>query len=363
MKTFDRMSNDKKSDPARSSNKSRRTFLKVAAGGIGVIAIAAIAGTYYENSSRPPKTPTSFKLGSSAALPTDVTLYAAQTQNFFAKNGLDPSYVPFSDLQVAMNAFIGNQFEFHWDSNIPASANARAKGAKVQGIYGATPASNTILVKKDSPYQTIADLKGKTVGTFLLPSLTFIIASESWNKDHASATIDPLKDFSYSQGAPPILNQNLLSGQLDAVETIEPFVSLGLTSGARQLTGAFDSWKFLTGGTIFGAIIGAQEDNASAHPEIAKAVIQTWNDGSNYVRTHPDFFNNFVKTTYNFTNQSLIDSLRERWNGSTPTVHQSPATDWNDSVISNLNQFLQLLQKYKIVDTVPTGLFTTRYNP
>lgn len=340
-----------------SVNPSRRSFVKYAAAGVAVAAVAAAAGGYYELLYLPSQRPKAVTLGSSSALTTDVALTAAKDQSLFSSNKLSPTFVPFSSLAAAMTSFLSGQFEFHWDANIPASANARAKGVNVQGIVGSSVATNAIIVKSDSPYQTINDLKGKSIGTFLLPSLSVIVAAEVWNKNNPSSPIDPLNDFKFSNSAPPVLNQQLQSGQLDAVENIEPYVSSGLTSGARLLSDAYSDWKTLTGGTMFGAVLGVQQAYAESNVQTTKEMVKTMIAAQNYVVNNPTFFNDFVKTTYNFTDQSLIDTLRQR----AYAVIQ-PVT-WDDSLISNLNQFLQLLQKYNIVTSAPTDLFTAAYAP
>ena len=339
------------------SNPSRRSFVKYVAAGVAIAAVAGAAGGYYEYLYLPSQKPKTVTLGSSSALTTDCCLTAAKQQGLFTANKLSPNYFPFTDLATAMNSFLSGQFEFHWDANIPASANARAKGVNVQGIVGSSVATNAIIVKSDSPYQTISDLKGKTIGTFLLPSLSTIVASELWNKNNPSSTIDPLKDFKFSSAAPPVLNQQLFSGQLDAIETIEPFVSSGIVGGARVLSNAYSDWQTLSGGTMFGAVLGVQQDFATNNVEITKEMVKTMIDAQNYVINNPSFFNNFVQTTYKFTDQNLIDTLRQRaYAVLTPVA-------WNDSLISNLNQFLQLLQKYNIVTSAPSNLFTSAYVP
>ena len=339
------------------SNPSRRSFVKYVAAGVAIAAIGGAAGGYYEYLYLPSQRPKTVSVGSSSAETTDACLTAAKEQGLFTANKLSPTFNPFSDLATAMNAFLSNQFEFHWDANIPASANARAKGVKVQGIVGSSIATNAIIVKGDSPYQTINDLKGKTIGTFLLPSLSVIIAAEVWNKNNPSSPIDPLNDFKFSNSAPPVLNQQLLSGQLDAIETIDPFVSSGITSGARILAQPYEDWKTLTGGTMFGAVLGVQQSYAESNVETTKEMVKTMIAAQNYVVNNASFFDNFVKTTYNFTDQNLINTLQQRAN-----AVLTPVT-WNDSLISNLNQFLQLLQKYNIVTSTPTDLFTAAYVP
>ncbi|MCL5068132.1 MAG: hypothetical protein M1368_07260, partial [Thaumarchaeota archaeon] len=134
--------------------------MKYIAAGIALAAIAGTAGGYYEYLYLPSQRPKPVTLGSSSALTTDSCLTAAKQQGLFTNNKLSPTYLVVVSQATAMNSFLSGQFVFHWDANIPASANARAKGVNVQGIVWSSVATNAIIVKSDSPYQTISDLKG-----------------------------------------------------------------------------------------------------------------------------------------------------------------------------------------------------------
>lgn len=337
-------------------NPQRRRFLKYAAAAAVVAGVAVGGGAYYNYVYVPSQKPAAFTLGSSPALTTDVVLLAAKNQGLFEQNKLSPTFDAFPDQNSALVAFAANKFPFHWDGNISAFANSRAKGADVQGIYWATNATNTILVAGNSSYQNVHDLKGKRVGTITLPSTSFILACETWNKNNPNNTLDPLNDFKYSTGGLQLLNQNLLSGNLDAVENVEPFVTLGIQAGARVLTSANDSWNSLTGSPIVGSLMGAQASYATKNSTVTKKLIEVWQEGVSYVKSSDSFVNDFISTTYKLTDSNTINALRQ-------SMLKFYEVQWNDSAVANLGQFLQLLQKYNIVTSIPTNLLTVAYNP
>ncbi len=125
-----------------------------------------------------------------------------------------------------------------------------------------------------------------------------------------------------------------------------------------MLTGANDAWKQLTGGVIFGALLMAHQAYAEANPDITKRLILTANIGNDYVLKNPSFYSDWVKTRYNLTDASLVEAVTKIGINNSLTLPQ-----WDSSVLSNVNQFLQLMKKYGIVKDVPSGFLTNAYNP
>ncbi len=352
------MSAESSGTTGKPSKPSRRNFLRYAVVGTVVATAAALGGiAYYEDVYLPTQNPTTFSLGYSMSLTTNAIRAASEEQGYFKKNKLAPNLIGFTDQSLEISAFASGQFPFAWGANVPATANARAHGADVQGVYSAVKSGNAIVVRGNSQYQTVADLKGKTVGTFALPSLAFLIAAEAWNKNHPSSPLDPTKEFTDSHSALPLLNQQLLSGQLEAIETFLPYLESAKVSGGRVLTSATNDWKDLTGGTLIGSLLGARQSYAEANSEVTRQVIRTYDDGRNYVLKNPDYFDNFVKTVYKITEPDVVKAVRE------DAYDLLAPVEWNDFLTSNMNQFLQLLLKYGMVDAVPTGFLTNKYNP
>ncbi len=199
---------------ANPSNLTRRRFLKLAGAAVATAVAVGAIGSYYEFAYLPSLEPLGVTLGIPSTGPGALVYQAATSQKYFDKNKLNPAASVFSDLSTENSSFIANKVAFIWNGNLAALSNARAQGSNVQVIYGNLVATNRIIVRNNSPYESIYDLKGKTVGVPVLPSLSFIVAAEAWNTNNPTQTIDPLKDFTYSKSPSALLNQELFSGQI-----------------------------------------------------------------------------------------------------------------------------------------------------
>jgi NitT/TauT family transport system substrate-binding protein len=103
----------------------------------------------------------------------------------------------------------------------------RKGGNAVQSVHGFQGYSNMFVVKPGSPVREFADLKGKKVGMFGTTFLDWLIVRAAGKKAYA---VDLQTDAMPVPGAPPLLNQFLAKGE---VEAILQFSSLTLGPVAR----------------------------------------------------------------------------------------------------------------------------------
>jgi NitT/TauT family transport system substrate-binding protein len=89
----------------------------------------------------------------------------------------------------------------------------RKGGNAVQAIHGFQSYNNLFVVKPDSPIKAFADLKGKRVGMFGATFLDWLIVRAAGKKAYA---VDLQTDAAPVPGAPPLLNQFLARGEVDA---------------------------------------------------------------------------------------------------------------------------------------------------
>jgi len=101
-------------------------------------------------------------------------------------------------------------------------------GNAIQAIHGFQGYNNVFVVKFNSTVREFADLKGKKVGTFGTTFLDWLIARAAGKKAY---NVDLGTDASLVAGAPPLLNQFLARGEVDA--TLQ-FSSLTLGPIARS---------------------------------------------------------------------------------------------------------------------------------
>lgn len=156
-----------------------------------------------------------------------------------------------------------------------AALVARANGTpiKIIGIY-AKAEWTALVVGKNSPITSVADLKGKkiavTKGTdpyfFLLQSL-------------AAAGLSPsdveIVNLQHADG-----KTALERGDVDAWSGLDPFMAQTvLENGSRLL---YRNPDFTSYGTL-----NAREDFAAAHPEAVKAVLNSYEEARKWAQAHP----------------------------------------------------------------------------
>ncbi|MEW1824515.1 ABC transporter substrate-binding protein [Streptomyces sp. NPDC088196] len=159
-----------------------------------------------------------------AALPlTDAAaLYIARDRGLFVKEGLDVSIQPVQQSIQALPALSKGQVDMIASANYVTFLQADEQGTLdlrilAEGVRTA-PHMMDVLVPKDSPIKTAADLKGKTVAVNILNNIQ-------------SLTLDAILDQQgaghpdYRQIAFPQMGPALQKGQVDAVHAVEPFDS------------------------------------------------------------------------------------------------------------------------------------------
>ncbi|MDR3514665.1 MAG: aliphatic sulfonate ABC transporter substrate-binding protein [Azospirillaceae bacterium] len=135
--------------------------------------------------------------------------------------------------------------------------------------------TGTILVPRDSPIASLADLKGKKVA--------YVRGSSAHNVLLASLASAGLRisDVESALLSPADAAAAFVSGKVDAWSIWDPFAAVAeLRDGARRLTDAPPSASFVV----------ARADYAAAHPDVVAAADDEFNKAGAYARDHrPDY--------------------------------------------------------------------------
>jgi ABC-type nitrate/sulfonate/bicarbonate transport system substrate-binding protein len=207
-----------------------------------------------------------------------------------------------------------------------------------------------VVVRKDSPYKTVADLRGKKFGAFSTGSGAFKAAQAAIIDGFG---IDVLKDTQFQQVAGPALNKLLERGQLDAMINIS---SLTMAAEAepdkfRVLFSPNDYWKQKTGYPIMWAstLVGWRswiDEDVTRARNFAAAAVESfkWLEKPENLETA---VKNHGKIA-GVTNQAEIDEYK-LW-----LQHkQMFLTSWNQKTVDSQWQFLDLCHKVGIIKKVP----------
>jgi len=161
-------------------------------------------------------------------------LYVADEKGYFTENKIKIEWVDVKDPGQAEKTFLSG----HADLNGTTFANLLQAEIREPGTLSlfiptyesADKPGSYFLVSSNSPIQSVADLKGKKIGTYAGPSqkaYAQIVLSK------VGLTVDT--DYELIQVASSAQIQSLFGGAFDVLFTVEPYGSVALQQGARKL--------------------------------------------------------------------------------------------------------------------------------
>ncbi len=245
----------------------------------------------------------------SMSLPTFVAL----ERGYFGEQGLSPKATQFVSGTLIMDALITGRIDVnagsasvgHWmvESNMPGTF-------KIFLIYGTdNEMDNTfpIIVKKDSPYKNLLDLKGKKVGTF--PGITSLALSKAIFRKF----LDPEKEIIFIEIPPQNMVEALAAGQVDAVFTPEPFGIMGVSKGvARYLVKSPHQALQLKKG-ILGGVFSFNTKFLQSKPEVAKKVKAVCEKAVDFIRANEVEARRYLAKYANMPEPVALQIPLEKW--------------------------------------------------
>jgi len=186
-------------------------------------------------------------------------IVVAQKEGYFAANHLNVTTTTLADITV-VPSLLGNQYDvgFTVAPILIRAASAGVKAVMISGNDGDSSQYQGVQVYVRDGISSIADLKGKRIGS---PTLTGNLntATKAWLAKHG---VDPAS-VQFVQVPTPNMADQLKAGQIDAAEMIYPFIS---TAKADGLTSLGDPERALTSGYLGGTYWAASETWAKANP-------------------------------------------------------------------------------------------------
>lgn len=274
-------------------NIRRRHFLQLTAGTTLAIATHAC-------SQPPAQVSTEASISASAENPGKISigfwpvaaglpLFVAVKKGYFKEAGLDVEAVKFASAnQVAESLLAGR---------LQGTGNGVASGALglaeitspgLFKIFASNP-SNTqnvleqIIVAKDSPIQTIADLKGKKIAS----------GPGAQNKAIAEAILT-----SVGEQNPQVVQLEIkqhvgaiVSGQIDAAYTLEPTGTVGTLKGLTRILESGVVAKYILGDPLapwFGGSAALSTAFIEKYPNATKTFIEAYRRAIQDIRSNPD---------------------------------------------------------------------------
>ncbi|KHL13435.1 UNVERIFIED_CONTAM: nitrate ABC transporter substrate-binding protein [Mumia flava] len=212
-------------------------------------------------------------------------IYLGVEQGFFADEGLDVTLETAQGGAAIVPGVVSGQFQFGFSNTISlllATSEGLPLTVVADGVSSTGEEGNdfgAVIVPADSDIKTAADLEGKKVAVNTLNNINTTTTNEAVRKDGG----DP-STIEYVELAFPDIIPAIQKGDVDAGQVVEPFLTIGTSSGMRAVTDNFvQTDPDLTVAMYFTSEQFAQED-----PEVVEAFTSAMNESLDYAQENPD---------------------------------------------------------------------------
>ncbi|MBD5136078.1 MAG: ABC transporter substrate-binding protein [Lachnospiraceae bacterium] len=222
-------------------------------------------------------------IGTNRALGT-VTPLLAEKLGYFEENGIKFEIVEFGDGTALMEAMAAGELDMGFVGIVPVSTWV-AKGTDIRVVASANGGGHVIMSKESKEIKTLSDLKGHSLSTPSIGTVTDVILRASLLADEG---IDP-EEISIMPGMKPADMATALevSGEVDAIMTWEPFASQAeqMYDDITVVADAAEVWKEKTGSdTAYPVnVVCATGKFADKHKEELKNVLNALEQTVNYI--------------------------------------------------------------------------------
>lgn len=236
------------------------------------------------------------------------------------------------------NFLIGNA-DVNMGDDAATTAIFRQEEFDVTAWYPVTNLHVSIVVREDSEYQTPEDLIGQRVGHFGIDSGATTYISTAVEEIYG---FDPREEYELAESGPPALPELLASGEVEAIFNFEAHVSRAVVEApGRVLFQTHQAYSEHSGGfapnlTTLVSTVSWLEDN----PELAYSVRDAID--ASIAAIEDSNYEIIGEETYleqlGLEDPEVVTALIERA-ADIPVF----TTEWNDEVIANTYDFLDLL--------------------
>ena len=222
--------------------------------------------------------------------------FAAIEKGYFKEAGLDVEPLKFAGAQQVMEAMLAGRSD--GSSNGTGSANLAIGEIAQPGLFkifctnpsNATHVLEEFIVAKDSPFKTMADLKGKRVASG--PGIQNVTLAKTMLERSGAGSM-PVTELPIGQHVAAIA-----AGQVDAVYTLEPTGTVGRLNGTTRVLEAGVVAHYVLGdpqAPWHGGSASLTSEFLKKHPELAKKYIAAYARGIDLVRKNPAEARQFLK--------------------------------------------------------------------
>ncbi len=216
----------------------------------------------------------------------------------------------------------------------PSTAvNLVKSGTDIRLITPQIWSGNSWVVKKDSPYKSLGDLKGKKIGNFARVTGAYffsaVIAKER--------NLDIEKDFQNVPAETGALIALLERGEVEAINMFEPHTTRLVLSGRYRVLLDFDiELEQIFGAPPLKSSIGMLKETVEKQPALVKAIRGAYVDGIKMIKAgqDEDYFKVKSKELFNLsTAEEIAAGIKQN--------RLNYADIWGDAFFQSQNKILQ----------------------
>jgi ABC-type nitrate/sulfonate/bicarbonate transport system substrate-binding protein len=192
---------------------------------------------------------------------------------------------------------------------------------------------NAWVVRKDSPYKTLADLKGKKIGNFSRVTGAFFFSAVI-AKEHG---LDVEKDFQAIPAETGALIALLERGEVEAINMFEPHTTKLIVSGKYRVLLDFDvELKRIFGAPPLKTGMAVLRETAEKQPALVTAIRGAYVDGIKLIKAgkDEDFFRAHAKEFFNLATPEEVAAGMK-------SSRENFADVWGDAFFQSQNKILQ----------------------
>lgn len=216
----------------------------------------------------------------------------------------------------------------------PSTAiNLVKSGTDIRLITPQIWSGNSWLIKKEAPYKSFADLKGKKIGNFARVTGAYffsaVIAKEK--------KFDLEKDFQVIPAETGALIALLDRGEVEAINMFEPHTTRLVMSGRYRVLLDFDiELEAIFGAPPLKSTVGMLKETVEKQPHLLKAIRAAYTDAVKMIKAGQDeeFFKAKAKEFFNLSSPEEIAA-------GIKVNKENFADKWGDSFFQTQNNILQ----------------------
>lgn len=221
------------------------------------------------------------------------------------------------------------------------AANQQGGTIRLFGPAFLSPIS--LVARADSDIETLADIAGSTLATQDPVTSTYQVTAMVLFLNGVNME----RDVKVLVGDPPAAQAFFDRGDAEIIAMTEPTISKLLAAGHREIAHTNDLWREETGNDLVFTARTAKAEWLEANPEVAQQAFEMQVELNDYVRGHPEVFDEFPEALgLTPDDTEVLELVKERM----PRLF---ASDWGDPVFEDFDRQVELAVERGFLDAPP----------